>query len=524
MIPVLRFREIYKDIPSILSIEPLLYSPVEGDKDFFHRIHSKLFRLNNIYTVVNKEGERVKFVMNEGQHIIYSTMVYYNRVILLKSRQVGGSTLGRILSLDDILTLPTRNNGIVTHNKDSSMEFIEAIRGTRDNIEPDILKIFNCKPVKDNRESIAYDNGSRLTVATSFRSSTLHRLLVSELGELAESYPERANQLLAGTLNSISVKMPILIESTARGDNMFKRLYYKYVDLPDNQRTENDFYPLFISWLDDTTATVDKGNLSMTEEEELYFYKLERSLNRKIGKNKRLFWISKMRSLDNKSSIYQEYPSTADEAFSVGSDHSYYGHFVEKFIEANNRVQDNMYNPSYHVYAAMDLGVKDNTVIIFYQYIMGTFRIIGDYKNTGQEIMHYINEIRSRYDVKMLFLPHDSTRRSLSSVDGIDIIVARTGMPTKVIKRMSREVGIQHVRSALSNMYLDTTAEYSLACLKNYRKELDKKTKEPTGKPLHDTYSDGADAIRYMVASQSQISDTPKIEETKQEDNWEEWQ
>jgi phage terminase large subunit len=48
-------------------------------------------------------------------------------------------------------------------------------------------------------------------------------------------------------------------------------------------------------------------------------------------------------------------------------------------------------------------------------------------------------------------------------------------------------------------------ARYSLECLKRYRRAINQTTNEP-GLPLHDQYSHGADAFRYLAVNADQLS------------------
>ena len=60
------------------------------------------------------------------------------------------------------------------------------------------------------------------------------------------------------------------------------------------------------------------------------------------------------------------------------------------------------------------------------------------------------------------------------------------------------EEGIKQVRMLMPRCYFDATKTARLVeCLKRYRRDINQKTNEP-GAPLHDEYSHGADAFRYL--------------------------
>ena len=61
------------------------------------------------------------------------------------------------------------------------------------------------------------------------------------------------------------------------------------------------------------------------------------------------------------------------------------------------------------------------------------------------------------------------------------------------------EPGIKTARMALNQTYFDKTkAARLIECLKRYRRSIPTTTGEP-GSPVHDEYSHGADAFRYLA-------------------------
>jgi hypothetical protein len=76
-----------------------IYFGLGVDKDIFKRMPetdidyvdnfavSKLWRMNNWYKVINKDGDLVWFVMNRAQHVAFADQIRHSRVIILKSRQ-----------------------------------------------------------------------------------------------------------------------------------------------------------------------------------------------------------------------------------------------------------------------------------------------------------------------------------------------------------------------------------------------------------------------------------------------------
>ena len=60
-------------------------------------------------------------------------------------------------------------------------------------------------------------NGVTLHVGTSMRSSTLQLLHISEFGKICAKFPNKARQIVTGSLNALAPGQYVFIESTAEG-------------------------------------------------------------------------------------------------------------------------------------------------------------------------------------------------------------------------------------------------------------------------------------------------------------------
>jgi hypothetical protein len=58
----------------------------------------RLWRLNNLYFIADKQGRRVKFQMNSAQEARYREM--HNQNVILKARQRGFTTFIQLFMLD----------------------------------------------------------------------------------------------------------------------------------------------------------------------------------------------------------------------------------------------------------------------------------------------------------------------------------------------------------------------------------------------------------------------------------------
>ena len=78
------------------------------------------------------------------------------------------------------------------------------------------------------------------------------------------------------------------------------------------------------------------------------------------------------------------------------------------------------------------------------------------------------------------------------------------GLTFSTVPRVSKkEIAIEMVRDLMPRVWFDEgRCEQGLQCLKNYRRKINKVTKQMTEKPVHDWASHGADA--FMTLAQSE--------------------
>jgi len=134
------------------------------------------WRLDNLYFIIDKNGKRVLFKMNDAQRELFDDMHYRN--IILKARQLGFTTFVMIFMLDAALFNDNTRCAVIAHNKDdASRLFREKIKFAYDNLAKTIREMMPAK--SDRAGEMVFNNGSSITVGTSFRGGTLKYLHIS---------------------------------------------------------------------------------------------------------------------------------------------------------------------------------------------------------------------------------------------------------------------------------------------------------------------------------------------------------
>lgn len=511
------FRRIYSGT-KVLAYEALFFSKPSSEEILLKEyLPSKLWRLNNCYTIVDKHGTKVRFRMNKAQHRVYAQSLRHPRLIILKSRQQGISTLWLVSFFDDAITRRDFSIGLMAQGSDEAETLLERTKLLWDELSPDVKDHLNLRLTKDNTKEFGLNNGSKIFVRTSFRSTTLQRLHISEMGKIANKSPEKAKETKTGTLQALAQGNIGVVESTAEGDNLFKSMWDNAVTY-SHDLSLKDFFPVFLSWLDDPDCSVEKDQ-TINSKHQKYFDELEKELGTKLTRGQKNFWIVQHRELGDK--IYQEYPSTPTEAFMATKEGAYWAKLYFEWVIGHKREKPNLYDKNLNVQLSVDLGMNDTNVLLPFQYYTDGFRCIDEYADSGQDIKFYCDWIKSRpwfENLTKIILPHDAEVKELTSgktraeVFHLELNCDANGDYSRddyeTVRNIHIEVlprtedineDIEQVRQALKNLYIDPICEYIKYCLLNFKKEWDDKRERWRNKPEHDEASNGAAAVRYMV-------------------------
>lgn len=505
-----------RDQKKLLYIEP--HEMKDWDELLVH-LQSKIWRLNSgLYKIKDKFGNLIPFVMNFAQHISYSKIAYHPREIILKSRQRGISTFWLISFFDDSLFIDNLKAGLMSQGLEESKSLFEKIDTAWENFPAEILEFLELRIKTNNTKEISFTNGSIMYVRTSFRSGTLQRLHISEMGKIANKYPDKAKETKTGSLQSIAPGNIVIVESTAEGNkNMFHQMWKDSEAHKDNL-SPKDMQPVFLSWLDDPDC-LSSVEVPITEEAQSYFNDLEGQLQIKLTDSQKWWWIAQYRELG--SDIHQEYPATPKEAFDAVRDGTFYTTLYRTYLEGLNRILDDLYDEALPVHVAMDMGRNDTFVLVFFQEYYSENRIVYEYYNDGMDLEHYTNYMKKMIrkgkikHMGTVYMPHDANVKDLQAKQTRIKFVRDQGFKAKLLKRTDREVGIENVRRMMKNLWVDSKCKYILEMFTSYGKEWDDINGVWKEKPKHDKWSNPADAVRYMAMRRGKATIKPEAHENK---------
>jgi phage terminase large subunit len=178
--------------------------------------------------------------------------------------------------------------------------------------------------------------------------------------------------------------------------------------------------------------------------------------------------------------------------------------------EKDGRITRVAYDATKPVHAVFDLGWSDSTAIWFLQFVGMETRLIRYLEGSQQTMSYYLATMQTfGYVYDTIWLPHDAENKTLAAAGrSIDDIVRSAGYKTQILPKVPIVDSINAARTIFPTCWFDREhAADGITCLRHYRYDVDPDTKQFSRSPLHDHYSHGADAFRYIALM---IKDTPK--------------
>ena len=445
------------------------------------------------------------FVPNSAQLDLLNSL--HDRNLIIKARQRGFTTLVAILWLDHALFVPDQRCGIVAHDRDSAeVIFRDKIKFAYDRLPATLRKAMPL--ARDSAAELLFaHNNSSVRVATSMRSGTIHRLHISELGKIAAKYPDKAKEVMTGSIPAVPTTGGLLIiESTTEGaDGVLYELTTRAREVQETGRplTSRDYRLHFVPWWSAQEYRLDPAGVVISERDRDYFREVEAKIGQRLDPEQRAWYVA-TRDADyprQPELMWQEYPSTIDEAFQRSTEGCYYGTQLAQ-ARLQGRIREVPWIHSEPVNTFWDLGANDATAIWFHQQIGIEHRFLRYYEASGEPLSHFVaNMQQSGYIWGRHYLPHDAQHKHLgaNSNKSKAEMLADLGLRNlEVLDRIDNvNTGIQQTRDAFQLCYFDAEGcKEGLIRLANYRKRWNASVGGWSNEPLHDDSSNGADAMR----------------------------
>jgi len=473
---------------------------------------SRRWRMDNLYWVVDENSKECIFNMRLAQKLLYLGLWHCN--LILKSRQHGITTQICLLYLDTCFFNSNSAAVIVAHNKEDAEGFFESKIKYAYNHLPQFLKDANPASQSSARK-LTFRNGSSIRVTTSGRSGTYQLAHISEFGKICAKFPEKAREIVTGTLNTVHPGQLVTIESTAEGrEGKFFDMceVAQQFELAGTPLTQLDYKFFFFGWQDNplnTLSQADTASTTFLDYQTEYFDQLESELRINLPANKKAWYVKKWNVQGD--DMKREHPSTAAEAFEASIQGSFYRIQFLK-IRAEKRIGSVPFDKRFLVDTWWDLGLDDSTSIWFTQNVDRELHVINYYENYDEEFKFYFDylyqlSVELGYNYGRHTAPHDAGQRDKFTKKSYAASAAKLGLKFKVAPKMSKHFGIELVKQLLNMTWFDeagTTMQFGdnlvgVPSLEQYRREWNEKLGCYRTTALHNWASHGADAFRTLA-------------------------
>lgn len=279
------------------------------------KINAKKY-IESFLKIKTKDGQIIPFKLNKPQQKLYDLLKRQalagkpQRVVILKARQMGFSTLGEGLILKRTATKKNVNSGIIAHKAEATTNLFNMsklfLKELPEPLKPDTRASNAQEIIFDNREGTGLNSKIKCMTAGGEgigRSDTFQNLHLSEL-----AFWPHAKEILDGLLQAVpnTPDSMVIVESTANGYDYFKEFWDKAC------AGESDFEPLFCAWweLEEYRMPVPEDFVLSEEEKEikaLYGLDDEQMTWRR--------WCLRNNCGGDINTFKQEYPACPEEAF-----------------------------------------------------------------------------------------------------------------------------------------------------------------------------------------------------------------
>ena len=179
---------------------------------------------------------------------------------------------------------------------------------------------------------------------------------------------------------------------------------------------------------------------------------------------------------------------------------------------AAGRIRTVPHDGQLKTHVIFDLGMADSMTLILAQKVASEIRVIHYIEGNQRILADYSAELKSlRLDDQPMnwgtvWLPHDGfhTRHQTGKDDAT--ILRGLGWTVQAVPNVHVNSGIDRAREVFPRVYFhEDRTQRLVECLKRYRWNISQKTGEAQH-PLHDEFSHGADAFRYLSLVADQLT------------------
>ena len=186
---------------------------------------------------------------------------------------------------------------------------------------------------------------------------------------------------------------------------------------------------------------------------------------------------------------------------------AYYSTEMATMLEIG-RITEVPHDPNLAVITAWDLGLRDSTVITFWQVFGAEVRCIDVIEDTNVSLAALVNQVMEKgtagYTYTEHLAPFDIEVRELGTGKSRWEVALELGIRFKIAPKLTILDGINQVRGLIPRCWMDQTRCYQLIeALRQYSAEYDEVLRVWTPRPIHNWASHFADSVRVFATGYS---------------------
>lgn len=244
-------------------------------------------------------------------------------------------------------------------------------------------------------------------------------------------------------------------------------------------------------------------------------------------RDERIDYIQQFGNAIGKSLFEQEYLSSWDAAI-VGS---VFGEELT-LLEQDGRAVPLVYDRRFPVDTSWDLGVGDETVILFWQTVGNEVRLIDWYSASNAGLNHFAEVVSSKpYLYRYHYAPHDiNVREWGNNATSRKAQAKQLGINFTTTPAIPKDEQIAAASNLIDRMVINVQpiqpldpfedCAFPLDAFKNYRFNYDREKRIMSKTPVHDWTSHYADALMVMGVQQAGVSTVERAQAVGDDQNF----
>jgi hypothetical protein len=483
----------------------------EAEKaELLARLSDPVWRLHNLYRIVDKHGKEVPFVPTPEQSAIIEAVYVLKQMrhAILKARQLGMSTLIALMIFDACYFGENIQGSIVDLTQAHASAKLKKIRFAYEKLGP-----LRERVLQNSEKVMAWVNGSGISAGKSARGGTNQWLHISEWGPIAHEDPKRSEEIKTGALPSAENGI-VFVESTFKGGKggHFYDLLKTAMETPEAHRTDKDFRFWFFPWYLDKGYTLEGPPEAIPAQINDYLDRKGSELGVTFTTGQRL-WYAKTKA-EQGIFMFREYPTTVEEALSAPVDGSIYGDLITS-LRSRGRVIPFEYERSSPVFTAWDLGWSDSTSVHMFQCVGRDILVPWHTREKGKTAAQMAQMLAATgIPLAAHYVPHDAANANAATGSSYKGELAKAGLNNIIVVPRTVDIwtGINQARDILPRcMFSVPQCQKLIESLEAYHTKDTSNGGIVSKEPVHDWASHDADGFRTMAEALNLGLVTPAV-------------